>query len=321
MILSAPNTLYAGTRESTPLYTHALITDHYLSGAYRFIGGSEQLAVALRKQIEKYGGEIIEDDGVEEFEFNEKTITSAVLKSGNKVYADRFISAIHPSLVMKMVPDGILKKAYRKRIENLPNTISYFNLNIKIKKGFINKMKYNFYYAPVENFWAVEMEDSGMFPYGFSMFPVYNEENTDEVIGASILVFMKYEYFKKWENTSVGRRGDDYKKYKKELADKILGMVEDAIPGIIENIEGINTSSPLTLRDYTGSIDGSIYGVMKDCRNPLETFVFPKTKIPNLLLTGQNLNLHGIKGVAATALLTCKELISLNDVINKINTY
>jgi hypothetical protein len=44
----------------------------------------------------------------------------------------------------------------------------------------------------------------------------------------------------------------------------------------------------------------------------------PRTPIPNLLLTGQNLNLHGILGVSMTAFLTCSELLGHNIILNEL---
>jgi all-trans-retinol 13,14-reductase len=39
------------------------------------------------------------------------------------------------------------------------------------------------------------------------------------------------------------------------------------------------------------------------------TMLSPRTPISNLLLTGQNLMLHGLEGVSMTALLTCSEVL------------
>jgi all-trans-retinol 13,14-reductase len=74
-------------------------------------------------------------------------------------------------------------------------------------------------------------------------------------------------------------------------------------------VEKQYTSTPLTYRDYTLTPCGSAYGVRKDCRNLLMTMLSPRTPIPNLLLTGQNLILHGVEGVTKTAVLTCEEAI------------
>ena len=53
------------------------------------------------------------------------------------------------------------------------------------------------------------------------------------------------------------------------------------------------------------------YGIRKDWRSPLTTVLTRRTPLPNLFLTGQNLNLHGILGVSMTALMTSKAIIEL----------
>ena len=44
-----------------------------------------------------------------------------------------------------------------------------------------------------------------------------------------------------------------------------------------------------------------------------------KTKLDNLFLTGQNLNLHGILGVSVSALKTCSEIFGLPYLLGKID--
>ena len=72
------------------------------------------------------------------------------------------------------------------------------------------------------------------------------------------------------------------------------------------------TASPLTYRDYTGTPMGSAYGIVKDCRNPLVTLFPAKTRINNLLLTGQNLNIHGCLGTTISAAITCAEILGMS---------
>ncbi len=78
------------------------------------------------------------------------------------------------------------------------------------------------------------------------------------------------------------------------------------------------TSSPLTLRDYIGTVEGSMYGYAKDYKNPIKSFVSAKTKVPNLFLTGQNLNLHGVLGVTISAFVTCSEFMDREKLMKEI---
>ena len=42
----------------------------------------------------------------------------------------------------------------------------------------------------------------------------------------------------------------------------------------------------------------------------------PRTPLPNLLLTGQNLNLHGVLGVSMTSFFTCAEILGMDKIKN-----
>ncbi|MCD4729121.1 MAG: NAD(P)/FAD-dependent oxidoreductase, partial [Bacteroidales bacterium] len=59
--------------------------------------------------------------------------------------------------------------------------------------------------------------------------------------------------------------------------------------------------------------------LIKDSEKPFETFVLPKTRIRNLLLTGQNINGHGMLGVSTGSLLTVSYITDIRKIIKKIN--
>lgn len=104
---------------------------------------------------------------------------------------------------------------------------------------------------------------------------------------------------------------------KEQMAEKCITLAERFLPGL-RNISKYYTSTPLTWRDYTLTPEGSAYGIRKDFREPLMTILSPRTPIPNLLLTGQNLMLHGVHGVTMTALLTCAKVLGNEYIWNKL---
>jgi all-trans-retinol 13,14-reductase len=85
-----------------------------------------------------------------------------------------------------------------------------------------------------------------------------------------------------------------------------------------EGLAGYETSTPLTYRDYTGTEGGSMYGIAKDINLGPAARVQHRTKIPNLLLTGQNINSHGILGVLVGTVVTCSELLTSERIFNDI---
>ena len=99
----------------------------------------------------------------------------------------------------------------------------------------------------------------------------------------------------------------------------MIDEVQKKIPNIRNVIKSYTVSTPLTYRDYIGARDGGLYGIAKDYRDPLRTFISPTTKIPNLFFTGQNLNMHGVLGVTVGAIRTCGVFVGQNYLIEKIN--
>jgi all-trans-retinol 13,14-reductase len=137
------------------------------------------------------------------------------------------------------------------------------------------------------------------------------------------MTYMKWEEIAPWQNshnTSLveSSRGIDYEAFKQEKTQKLLDTVAIKFPELVKNIEKNYASTPLTYRDYLASPNGSIYGIAKDYTNPIKSQISPNTKIPNLYLTGQNIKLHGVLGVALTALVTCSSILGKEYLVKKI---
>ena len=96
-------------------------------------------------------------------------------------------------------------------------------------------------------------------------------------------------------------------------------MCSKHISGFEGAVDGYWVSTPLTYADYTATEHGSAYGIRKDYNATMFTVLTPKTPVPNVLLTGQNLNLHGILGTSMTAMFTCAEVIGMPKVISELD--
>jgi all-trans-retinol 13,14-reductase len=141
--------------------------------------------------------------------------------------------------------------------------------------------------------------------------------------GLSIMAYMNIKDVAPWVDTfntvsREGDRGEDYEAFKKEKAEKLLDMVERRFPVIRQCIQSYYVATPLSFRDYIGTSDGSMYGVLKDSNDPLRTFISSRTKLNNLFLTGQNLNMHGILGVSMSSVVTCSELLDMEKLLHDI---
>ena len=130
---------------------------------------------------------------------------------------------------------------------------------------------------------------------------------------------MRMEDVERWRGTQVGRRGEDYEAFKRQKAEKLIDVVAQHFPDIRESIETYYTSTPLTYLDYTGTENGAMYGNAKDIRKSNAYRVAQRTKVPNLYLTGQNINSHGMLGVLVGTIVTCSEFLTAEKIYEQIN--
>lgn len=312
------NPLYGGREGITPAYVHALISVLYIEGSSRFAGGSILFANTLRDFIEEHGGRVIAGDAVRSLHSEDKTVTGVTTASGATFTADYYVSSVHPCTLFDMLDDrSLFPKSYRERLSSIPNSYSAFTLNIKIKKGTFRYLNYTMYYVTrYDAIWkSGEIEE---WPHGFLFTTppeIVQGEYADKMIVTAPMCWSAVE---KWEESTIGNRSGEYEKWKAECAEKILACMEEVFPGFRDCVENVNTASPLTIRDFYGVKEGSIYGFSKDCRNLALSQVPVVTKARNLLLTGQNCNLHGFCGVTLTAISTCEAILGRNSIMDEI---
>lgn len=318
-LLAAQNSLYAGKPESTFLFVHALITNHYLDGAWRFVDGSKQLADALVENFKRMGGEIFYNELALKFHFNGKGIESVRTNRDHVYHGDKFISAMHPIPTMEMIDPDKIRKSYRNRIKNLKSTSSMFNLYVVLEDKSLPYMNHNYFYYPNGNVWSLSYYNKDKFPQMLNIFPMADSVDEKYTRGLSVLAFMDYSEVSQWENSLVEQRGKDYEDFKEKKSQSMIDQLDNIFPDIRNKIKSYRAATPLTFKDYTGTHRGAVYGIERDFQNPNNSFMFPRTKVPNLYLTGQNLSLHGMLGVSIGALITCSEFTNLNELIKEIN--
>ncbi len=318
-VLAGSNALYAGVREKTPLYVHAVINNFFIESAWRLVDGGDQIPHYLAESIKENGGSIITGTKVEKFSFDDKKISSAKLDNGEFIHSKYFISNIHPANTIKMIPPDKLREVYRKRVLSLENTIGVFSLYIVLKENSFPYLNYNNYYYETDSVWGTSVYSSKSWPEGYMMYTPASSKSEKWAENIIAITYMKYEELLEWENTTVEKRGNSYLEFKNNKAEKFISLLEKNFPGLRQKIKAFYTSTPLTYRDYIGTPEGSTYGILKDCNKPMHSYITPKTKIPNLFFTGQNINLHGILGVTIGSLLTCAEFVGMNYLIRKIN--
>lgn len=312
--------LYSGMKGTTPTFMAALLTVIHFNGTFQFVGGSQQLANALKKVIEKAGGQVLVRSEVERIIVEDHQVKGVVTKNGNIYQAENYISDVHPDVLLRIIDEGAFPKLFKNRISLVSDSLSFLVVFVKFKdKSFPFLNQVNYFFQSYEKGLDFSHEQQEDWPKGIVYLTPPVEHQGEFAETMVFVVPMEYEWVKPWENTRTGRRGEDYEQWKQIMMDKVLDRIERLYPDYRERIEFCFASTPLTIRDYYGNRSGSCYGFQKDCSNLMLSQMSVYTKVKNLYLTGQNVNVHGLCGVSLTAIQTAEALVGLNTIMHKIN--
>lgn len=322
-VLAGNNILYEGYTNKSPFYVHALILNSYIQSSYKIVGGGDTIGKLLVRKIKQLGGDVFRKKNVVSLETSNKRINHAITADAEIFYGQNFISNIHPKQTFKLIKDSLLRPAFINRINNLENTVSVFVINAILKPNTIPYTNQNYYYFDSYDVWSGPIYETSQWPTAYAFYQTPNEMNQKYVRSISIMAYMRFEEVAPWASSfkttlEENNRGESYENFKTQKAEKLIACFRKNFPAVADSIVEYYTSTPLTYRDYIGNDDGSLYGIQKNADELYKTYISPLTKIENLFLTGQNINLHGILGVTIGAVLTCTAILGNKDLIRKI---
>ena len=311
-ILAGNQPLYAGVKGHTPFALHAFITSFYNRSAWRIAGGSDAIAKLLIKRITDAGGSVLTGCKALEIVCDETQATGVRYIKGvdeGVINADWVISTIHPSLTVGMVHSPLLRPAFRKRIQDLPDTIGVFELYLKFKNNSVPYMNFNRFCYRDGTIWGCDSYTDADWPRGFLYMHQYPQKDSRYADAGVILAYLRNDELAQWSGTQTGRRGDDYREFKERKAERLIAAAAEHYPELRDGVECWWTSTPLTYRDYTGAVGGGLYGVAKDVELGLSGRVPYRTRVRNLFMAGQSVNSHGILGVLVGSMVVCDNIL------------
>ncbi|GAB0156376.1 NAD(P)/FAD-dependent oxidoreductase [Chryseobacterium sp. Alg-005] len=314
-VLLGSNFLYAGDSVNAPFYVHALTVNSYIQSAYKCVKGGSQISRLLIRKLREYGADVHKHSEVSEMIFNDDVLVSVKTKSGKEYHAKKFVSNIEIRSTIQLIGEERLKKSFLNRVMSWEPIPSCFSVYLVLKPHAIQSFNYNIYHhSSEEHVWSTYRYTKEAWPETYMLSSTPSKHHPEFAESLTAISYMNFDEVEAWKNTvntvaDEHERGEQYEKFKQEKAEKMIDALEKKIPDIRKAIKKIYTSSPLSYRDYIGSFEGNMYGYIKSSENPLKTMVSPRTKINNLFLTGQSVNMHGILGVTIGAFNTCAEIL------------
>jgi len=297
-ILAMPANWMGVPLQDCPAYYHNMALASYISSSYRLQGHGADMVDAFVHRLDELGGEIIASQSVTELLIKDRVVEGVRLSSGERHAADLVIAAVHPQIVLAMLPEGAVKPSYRQRISNLVNTHGIFSACATIDSNKHPELPYNLFKVATDR--QGEVADLR-----------YYQIRRTGVAGKNLFSLLTSGHdalWQPWQNTTTGNRGQAYRKAKNQLAMRLFTEAEEVF-GRLSGLELIDAYTPLTLRDWVNTPGGSAYGVQRSVSQLLATAMLNRTAVKGLYLAGQNVMAPGIIGTIMGSFSTLKLIL------------
>ncbi|XP_013411802.1 putative all-trans-retinol 13,14-reductase [Lingula anatina] len=306
---------------------HASLLNHYLKGGWYPVGGASEIAHSIIPVIEKSGGRVLVRARVTQILCNEKGRARGVRvhkSSGDiDITAPLIISdaGVFNTLNTLLPKEVAQKSTVFPYLPKLKNGWGGFNIFIGLKGT-----KEELGLKP-SNVWAFTQSDlDGAFdeyvakpaeeaaecdvPLMFISFPSTKDPTWEERYpGKStceVVTLLPWEWFSKWENERVMKRGEEYEELKNKIGQRMWDRTVQLFPQLKDKVDYFDIGTPVTNKHYIEAPRGEIYGLHHDVDRfgeELSMTLRPNIGVPGLLLTGQDILSCGFVGAMAGGLL------------------
>ncbi|TFF95294.1 MAG: NAD(P)/FAD-dependent oxidoreductase [Promethearchaeota archaeon] len=245
----------------------------------------------LSERYRAYGGEIQLRTPVKEILIEQNRV-KGVRTEGGDIFETSWViaNADYKKVFLEMILPTHLSATFRESVANTPYTGSELCLYLGIdpKKVDLSRMRAN------HLFYRFKMEHDLKSPEAFENKEIEiclwsNKSPEFTPIGQKSLVVranMPYDLFDPWR-IGEKKRKEGYKAYKEQLADKLISVAEEVLPGLSDSVVVQDIATPLTYKDWGQRTDGSIAGWGRDIKKVrIHTKLLMKDPIDHLLVVG-----------------------------------
>lgn len=301
---------------------HALVAGHYMSqGGFYPAGGGSAIAAGAARVIERTGGAVIVRAGVERILVERGRVAGVRLEDGNEIRARTVVSAagLATTLGTLLTGDQRDRLKARRTLDAAGPSMGHACLYVGIDgdDAALGLSTTNLWLYPGPdhdaNVARFAEDGSAPDPVHYISFPSakdpswparYPGKATVEVIGG-----LPYAHVAEWRDQPWRKRGNAYNAAKAEIAERYLAALIRHRPQVEGRIAHYELSTPLTTEHFTSHPRGAMYGLDHSPARFLNDRVFPRTEIPGLYLTGQDVLSVGVSSALTSGAMTAAAIL------------
>jgi all-trans-retinol 13,14-reductase len=286
----------------------ALIARHYLHGGFYPVGGAWRIADTIIPRIRATGGEVFTYARVKEVLVRDGRACGVRMEDGHEIESRCVISdAGAINTFARLLPGEVARGAgYDALLPKVKPSIGHLGVYIGLKAtaAELSLPKTNFWIYPNNDYDGTlakfEADPTGPFPVVYLSFPSAKDPDFERRhpgrATIEIVAPAPYEIFEPWAGRTWGKRGDDYEALKESYGERLLEHLYAKLPQVRGRIDYWEVSTPLSMQWFCGWERGELYGLDHDPARLQQRWLRPRTKVPGLWLTGQDVMSCGVTG-------------------------
>lgn len=301
--------LHGSKPEEIPFGVHSCLIGQFYESAHRIEGGGLALTRAFGSVLRELGVEMICGRGVKRIEISSNmAVSGVILEDGEPLGCRGCISTIHPRALLNLIPAGVFRPAYRKRLERLEESDGAYLLYVAMKEPVKMLSGRNLLLSTVGDISGLNVKPR------IEQRPLFIAA-TDDGAGYIVVCPAMVNETEPWRDSFTGRRPEAYKRFKSEIAESLMKHVVHSFPELEGEVIHVECATPLSMRDWAHTPLGGAYGVKhkKGQYNPMSV-----TKAAGLFLAGQAVAAPGVIGAVISAFLACGHVVGHDRIQNAI---
>jgi all-trans-retinol 13,14-reductase len=286
----------------------ALIARHYLHGGFYPVGGAWRIAETILPRIRASGGEVFTYARVAEILVRDGRARGVRMADGHEIEARCVISdAGAINTFARLLPQEVSRThGYDVLLPKVKPSIGHLGVYIGLQAtaAELGLPKTNFWIYPNNDYDGTlaefEADPTGRFPVVYLSFPSAKDPDFERRhpgrATIEIVAPAPYEIFAPWAGKTWGKRGDDYESLKDAYGERLLEQLYDKVPQVRGRVDYWEVSTPLSMQWFCGWERGELYGLDHDPSRMQQGWLRPRTRVPGLWLTGQDVMSCGVTG-------------------------
>ncbi|MEE2750797.1 MAG: NAD(P)/FAD-dependent oxidoreductase [Myxococcota bacterium] len=286
----------------------ALVTRHFMHGAYYPVGGSQRIAWELLQTVANCDGwtRVVAD--VDQIVVEHGKAVGVRMSTGEEIRAPTIVSAIGASAtVQRLLPESFRERNWSASIASLKPAPAHVCLYIGFK-GDIRSAGCSGANKWFLSSWDIEQGEwtispskpIGPAPVLYCSFPSLKDPTHDpgpeQRHTGEVVTFVPWECFAPWRDTRWRKRGEDYEAFKARIAEQMLEQFLQKIPALRPMVAYSELSTPLSTDTFCRPVAGSIYGLEPTPERFANPHLRPRSPVGNLYFSGSEVATVGVVG-------------------------